>query len=72
MTIAFFDRLEELRNLQPQESIFRAIIKTHIRNLLAMQNTYWKQRYTQKVMQFGDENTKFFHAMATERYKKCH
>lgn len=38
--------------------------------MLAMQNAYWKQRYTQRVMQFGDENIKFFHAMATERYRR--
>lgn len=35
-----------------------------------MQQTYWKQRFTQKFVQLGDENTKFFHAMATERYRK--
>jgi hypothetical protein len=35
-----------------------------------MQKTYWRQRFTQRLVQFGDENTKFFHAMATERYRK--
>ena len=69
-TIAFFDKLEELRDLYPQEFVFRKIVKSHIRKLLAMQNAYWRQRYTQRMMQFGDENTKFFHAMATERYRK--
>jgi hypothetical protein len=34
-----------------------------------MKTAYWRQRYTQRVMQFGDENTKFFHVMATERYR---
>lgn len=67
LTIAFLDKLEEIICLHPQESRFRTIIKNHIRVLLAMQNDYWKQRLTQRVMQFGDENTKFFHAMATER-----
>jgi hypothetical protein len=35
-----------------------------------MQKTYWRKRFTQRLVQFGDENTKFFHAMATERYRK--
>lgn len=41
ITIAFLDKLEELRNLFPQEFSFRVALKTHIRNLLSMQ-TYWK------------------------------
>lgn len=70
LTIAFFDKPEEIRNLYPQEASLRDIMKSHIKNLLSMQNAYWKQRFTQRVMQFGDENTKFFHAMATERYRR--
>lgn len=35
-----------------------------------MQTAYWRQRFTQRLVQFGDENTKFFHAMATKRYRK--
>lgn len=69
LTIAFLDKLEEIRCLYPQEAAFRSVIKRHIRNLLAMKTAYWRQRYTQRVMQFGDENTKLFHAMATERYR---
>jgi hypothetical protein len=40
MTIAFFDKLEELRSLYPQEYIFKKIINVHISNLLRMQNQY--------------------------------
>jgi hypothetical protein len=40
MTVAFFDRLEEIRALYPNESKFRDIIKEHIRFLLRMQNQY--------------------------------
>jgi hypothetical protein len=36
------------------------IIKGQIHNLLSMQNTYWRQRFTQRLVQFGNENTKFF------------
>jgi hypothetical protein len=42
LTIAFFDKLEEIRRLYPQESKFRTLIKDHIRNLLAMQKEYWR------------------------------
>jgi hypothetical protein len=70
MTVAFFDRLEEIRALYPNELKFRDIIKEHIRFLLRMQNQYWKQRFTQGIMQFGDENTKVFHSMVTERYRR--
>jgi hypothetical protein len=54
MTIAFFYKLEELRPLSHHEFKFRGIIK----------------RFTQRLVQFGDENTNFFHAMASERYRK--
>jgi hypothetical protein len=36
MTIAFLDKLEELRPLYPQEFNFKKIIKVHISNLLRM------------------------------------
>jgi hypothetical protein len=59
-----------VKPLCSSELKFRNILKEHISSLLRMQNHYWKQRFTQRVMQFGDENTKFFHSMATERYRK--
>lgn len=31
---------------------------------------YWKKRCTIRWVKFGDENTKFFHATAAERYRK--
>lgn len=33
-------------------------------------NVYWKKRYTVNRIKFGDECTKFFHAMATISYRK--
>lgn len=70
ITIEFFDKLEEIRDLYYQERAFRDIIKGHFSRLLFMQKTYWRQRFTQRLVQFGDENTKFFHAMATEGYRR--
>lgn len=69
ITISFFDKLE-IRNLYPQELSFRVVLKAHIKNLLAMHQAYWRKRFTQRLVQFRDENTKFFHAMATERYRR--
>ena len=34
------------------------------------QKHYWKKRCTVRWTKFGDENSKFFQAFATERYKK--
>jgi hypothetical protein len=39
MTVAFFDRLEEIRTLYFSELKFRDIIKEHIRTLLRMQKS---------------------------------
>jgi hypothetical protein len=36
--------------------------------LLDYLNIYWKKRCTIKWTKFGDENTKFFPSIATERY----
>jgi hypothetical protein len=37
---------------------------------LEYQNAYWKKRCTIRWTKFGDENTKFFHTLATERYRR--
>jgi hypothetical protein len=69
MTIAFFDKLEEIRGLFSQKVKFRVIVKDHIKNLLAMEREYWRQIFTQRVIHLGMKTQKN-HAMATERYKK--
>jgi hypothetical protein len=64
------DSLEEVRTLHTPERKFRNIIKNHLLKLLKLQQIYWRQRYTKKLVKFGDENTKIFHARATERYRR--
>ena len=44
-------------------------MKKHILKLLKHQKDYWKKRYAIRWTKFRDENTKFFHAAAIERYK---
>jgi hypothetical protein len=63
------DNIEDKRPLFVQEYNFRVILKGHINRLLGYQNKYWKQRCTYRWAQLGDENTKYFHARATERYR---
>jgi hypothetical protein len=67
--IGFLDELEEMRALFLPERNFRLIMQSHLQKLLHCQHIYWKQRYTEKLVKWGDENTKFFHARATERFR---
>ena len=52
------------------ESNFRKILRGHLLKLLDYQRQYWKKRCTIRWTKFGDENTKFFLSMATDRYRK--
>jgi hypothetical protein len=70
MVILFFDNLEEYRNLFLPEANFRKLVKLHQEKLLHAQYRYWRKRCTIRWMKQGEENTKFFHAMATERYRR--
>jgi hypothetical protein len=64
------DKIEDTRPLSGPEKNFRRILKVHLTKLLEYQNAYWIKRCTIKWTKFGDENTKFFHSMATERYRR--
>ena len=68
--LSILDKLEEQRNLFIQERNFRTVLKRHTLNLLKCKQEYWKKRYTVRWTKFGDENTKFFHAAATERFRQ--
>ena len=64
------DNIEDHRGLTIPEDNFWRIIKIHLLNLLDYQREYWKKRCTIRWTKFEDENTKFFHAMATDRYRR--
>jgi 3-methyladenine DNA glycosylase AlkC len=68
--ILILDKLEEQRPLFIQEKNMRKIIKNHMAKLLKYKNNYWRQRYTERWVVLGDECTKFFHATATNRFRK--
>ena len=64
------DGIEDQRNLSTIEANFRTIIKNHIAKLLEVKRIYWKSRFKMRSIQLDDENTEFFHAMATQSYRK--
>jgi hypothetical protein len=49
---------------------FRKILKAHLTRLLEYQNAYWKKICTIRWTKFGDENSKFFQSIATERHRR--
>jgi hypothetical protein len=68
--ILFLDFVEDSRPLYTHEWNFRIFIKAQLATLLRFKNAYWKKRYTVNRIKFGDECTKFFHAMATNSFRK--
>jgi mannosylglycoprotein endo-beta-mannosidase len=68
--ILALDTLEEIRPLYKPEFNFRIIIKLHLDDLLMMECNYWRKRCTIRWIKQGEDNTKFFHAIATERFRR--
>jgi hypothetical protein len=52
------------------EHNFRLLVKQHLSTLLESKRTYWKQRNKLRWVKFGDENSEFFHSIATTSHKK--
>lgn len=63
------DGIEDQRPLSRIEKNFRKILKQHLQKLLQAKRMYWRQRATVRRIKFGDENTKFFQAVATMRLR---
>jgi hypothetical protein len=68
--ILLLDNLEEKRPLFRAEFNFRRIVKLHLESLLLAECNYWRKRCTIHWIKQGEDNTKFFHAMATERFHR--
>lgn len=64
------DGIEEKRTLTVPEANFRRILKKHLLSLLNYKKLYWEKRWTIRYFKFGDGNTKFFHRVATERFRR--
>jgi hypothetical protein len=52
------------------EKNFRNIMENHTRKMLEAKKIYWKSRAKIKWTKLGDENTKFFHTVATQQYRR--
>ena len=68
--IIFLDNIEEFRPLSWPEFNFRRIVKLQLEDILHWQFIYCKQHCTIRNIKVGEENSKFFHAMATERFRR--
>jgi hypothetical protein len=69
-TLALLDGLEEQRNLSIIKKNFKRILGEHTRKLPDAKRAYWKNRARIKWTKLGDENTKFFHTVATKIYRR--
>jgi mannosylglycoprotein endo-beta-mannosidase len=67
--ILMLDEYEEKRTLHITEWNFRSIVKAKLHHLLCCKRDYWKKWCTAKWAQFRNENTSYFHSMATIRYR---
>jgi len=68
--ISFLDALEDQRPLFNPEMNLRNLVKSQLQTLLHYKKEYWRKRFTNNKVKFGDECTKFFHAMATISYRR--
>jgi hypothetical protein len=68
--IQYFDAVEEWRNLTDYEFALRLVCLDKIKNLNSIQAQHWRRRAKIKWCVLGDENTSFFHTMATYRFRK--
>jgi hypothetical protein len=49
---------------------FRSIVKIHLEELMLIECNYWRKRCTVRWIKMSEDNTKFFHAMATQRMRR--
>lgn len=49
---------------------FRILVEQHLSALLESRRIYWRQRNSLRWIKLGDENTEFFHTIATISHKR--
>jgi exonuclease III len=64
------DNVEEQRALHRSEFNFRKNVKLHLEKRLKAQCTYWRNRCSMRWIKVGEDISKFFHAMASQRYRR--
>jgi hypothetical protein len=70
LLISFLDHTKESHSLSFQEFTLRRIIISSLQRTIREKVAFWRQRSKIKFTIDGDENTKYFHALATSRYMK--
>ena len=68
--IQMVDELEDQRSLHISEWNFRRIVQHKMDQLLKLKESYWKQRCTARWAKRAEENTSYYHAMATISYRR--
>jgi hypothetical protein len=68
--IGLLDMAENSRDLLPREWHLRVSLKNLLKDLLAKQKLFWKQRGKIKWVKFGDESSRFFHSLATTQHRR--
>lgn len=68
--LLFLDGLEDQRPLSRLESAFKSLVKSHLATLENSRKLYWKQRNTVRWVKLGNENTHFFHTMASISHRR--
>ena len=63
--VKLFDGIEEQRPLARVEKNFRKLLIKHTNKLLEAKRIYWRIRANMRWANLCDENTEFFHAIAT-------
>jgi hypothetical protein len=68
--ISFLDHLEENRNLNHLELSLRKNVIHALHRTIREKLAHWRQRGKVKAAIDGDENSKYFHVCASNRYRK--
>ncbi|CAN6253863.1 unnamed protein product [Urochloa humidicola] len=68
--VTALDLLEECRPLTSAELALRRVGADALNMIAKEKLSIWRQRFSIKVVIQGDENTRFFHASATQRRRK--
>jgi hypothetical protein len=61
---------EETRSLSSDELLLRVSCRSTLERLVLARAAYWKQRWKFRAIVEGDENSKFFHARASQRLRR--
>lgn len=73
----YFDQIEACRKkldqlyqfINPEDAIHYQHTNTILKQLIAQEDSYWKQRAKILWLKVGDTNSKFFHAFTNVRKK---